>query len=211
MAERLQGVYSGRERAVRGTRGGVPFEVRFALRGTGYERTLRDRRWTEIDVSVPRGYAIALYVRRYEWLDPHEIRRDAMIDIELGDPAFDRQFLVEAAPAQIVRTVLAAPLRRLLVSHDAATLTTELLGDLTALRLAAPTWLGPDAIVAAVEVLIATSASVRDGYAEVEVAAIAGTGAPYRPQLDGPQIDAQHAALADEVEIVAGLRARRSS
>ena len=59
----LEGTYRRSGRVARGTREGIPTEVRFALRGTGYERTWRDRRWTEIDVQLPNGYALSLYVR----------------------------------------------------------------------------------------------------------------------------------------------------
>jgi len=211
VAEWLKGGYERRGRAARGTWEGVPTEVRFTLRGTGYERTVHERRWTEVDVRVPRGYALSLYVRRHEALDPHEIRRDAMVDVELGDAEFDRQFLVEAAPAQIVRMVLDAPVRRWLTDHDGATLTTEQLGGLPILRLSAPTWLAPGAIMAAIDALAGISAAVRDAYAALETAALRGVGSPYRPQFDNAQFDAQHSALADEVAFVAGLRARRSS
>ena len=37
-----------------------------------------------------------------------------MVDVVLGDPAFDGDFLVEAAPAVVVKQLLDAPTRRFL-------------------------------------------------------------------------------------------------
>jgi len=210
VAEWLQGVHDRRRRVVRGAWQGVPAEVRLTLcGGTGYERTARERRWTEIDVKLPRGYALSLYVRRHDWMDPHYIERAAMVDLEIGDAEFDRQFLVEAAPAAIVRMILDAPARRWLADHDGAMLTTEQLDGVPVLRGSAPTWLGRDPITAAIETLVGVSAAVRDAYAALEAAALCHVGAPYRPHLDGAQ-PAERSALADEVELVAGLRTNRS-
>jgi hypothetical protein len=209
IANWLQGTYSRRERTARGTREGIATEVRLALRGTGYERTSYDRQWTEIDVHVPKGYALSLLVRRNQWTDPSHIARAAMMDLELGDAAFDREFLVEAAPAQIARMLLGTSVRRLLASYDAAALTTEALRGRPVVRLSVRTWLGHDAIAAAVDVLITVSAGLRDAYASIDASGLRAAGSPYRPQLDDAQVDAQRSALADEVAFVAGLRDKR--
>lgn len=205
----LAGTYHRSDRVARGTRAGIPIEVRFALRGTGYERTSYDRRWTEIEVQLPHGYALSLYVRRHEWTDPLLIERGAMVDIELGDPAFDRAFLVEAGPARIARIVLDSSVRRVLVSHDAAALTTESLDGRPVLRLSVRTWLSHDAIAGAIDVLVGVSAGLRDAYAAIEAAALRDSGSPYRPELDDAQVDAQRSALADEVASVARIRSTR--
>jgi len=205
----LGGAHDRGGRSARGAREGIPTEVRFALRGTGYERTSHDRRWTEVDVQLPKGYALSLFVRRHEWTDPHQIAREAMVDLELGDAAFDRAFLVEAAPAQIARTVLDASIRRLLASYDAASLTTEALEDRPVVRLTVRTWLNADAITAAIDALVSLSAGLRDAYAALDAAALRDAGSPYRPALDDAEVDAQRSELASEVEHIAGLRRKR--
>jgi len=209
IARWLDGTHSRYDRVAHGKRRGVPAAVRFALRGTGYERSSSDRRWTEVDVQLPPGYALSLYVRRHEWTDQHQIERRRMLDIELGDPDFDRQFLIEAAPAQIVRSLLDPSIRRLLASYAAVSLTTELMDGRSVLRLAVTPWLNHDAITAAVDALVDFGGGLRDAHAALEAAALCNSGSPYRPRLDGAQIDAQRAALADEVALVAGLRVNR--
>lgn len=206
----LQGTHERSARVARGARAGIAVEVRFVLRGTGYERTARDRRWTEIDVQLPRGYALSLLVRRHEWMDEHQIERAAMVDLQLGDAEFDRQFLVEAAPAEVARTLLDGAVRSLLASHDAAALATEMVGDRPVLRLSVPTWVEVEVITAAIEVLVVLSAGLRDAYAAIDARALNhGGGSPYRPALDDAQVTSQRDTLAEEVAFVAGLRERR--
>ena len=76
-----------------------------------------------------------------------------MVDVEIGDPAFDRAFLVEAAPAQIARILLDSSVRRLLASHHAVSLTTESPGGRSVVRLSVRTWLSHDALASAIDVL----------------------------------------------------------
>lgn len=209
VAHWMGGTYHRGERIARGTRDGIPAAVSFTLRGTGYERTSRDRRWTEIDVAIPPGYPLSLHVRRHDWTDQHLIETSAMVDVLVGDPAFDRAFLIEAAPAQIARRLLSTPVRQLLASYDAAVLTTETLDERPVLHLAAPTWLPEQRITAAVSTLVSVSLEVRTVYATIDAAALRGSGSPYRPQLDDAQVDAQRANLADEVAHIDALRAKR--
>ena len=132
-----------------------------------------------------------------------------MVDVEIGDPAFDRAFLVEAAPAQIARILLDSSVRRLLASHHAVSLTTESSGGRSVVRLSVRTWLSHDALASAIDVLVGLSTRVRDVYAAVDASALRDAGSPYRPQLDDGQVDAQRAALASEVAAVARLRSLR--
>ena len=205
----LGGTLDRRDRVARGLREGILTAVRFAVRGTGYERTSYERRWTEIDVRTPSGYPLSLYVRRHEWTDLHQIERSAMVDVQIGDPAFDRAFLIEVAPARIARMLLVPSVRRVLTSCDAAVLTTEQPDGIPVLRLSVPTWLDNDAIAVAVDALVAVSKTLRDAYAGLEATALRETGSPYRPQLDDVQVDAQRSELAREVALVEALRAKR--
>jgi hypothetical protein len=209
VAHWLGGTYHRGERIARGMRDGVPTSVRFTLRGTGYERTSHDRRWTEIDVAIPPGYPLSLHVRRHDWTDQHLIESSAMVDVLIGDPDLDRAFLIEAAPARIARRLLSTPARHLLASYDAAVLTTETFEDRPVLHLAAPTWLPEHRITAAIETLVGISLEVRSAYATIDAAALRGSGSPYRPQLDDAQVDAQRSNLADEVAHIDALRAKR--
>jgi hypothetical protein len=188
---------------------GAPTRVRFATRGHG---TNDDAvRWTEIDVELPR-YPLALYLRRHGWLDALQVARGAMVDLTLGDAAFDAAFLVEAAPADVARKLLDAKARAALASYDCVELTTEQAAAGPVLRLAIRGWLEDgDAALAAAQLAVTMVRRVRQAYAEVEdEAPLAAVGAPFRPALDdGP---ARRAAADREAEVarLAGLRAART-
>ena len=116
----------------RGTLDGAALEFRYTARGRGKYAVP----WTEIDVAWPAAYPLELYVRRQRWSDKREIDRGAMVDVTLGDRAFDQQFLIEAAPAEIARALLDAPMRRVLAAHVRVELTTERVADRPVVRLA---------------------------------------------------------------------------
>jgi hypothetical protein len=105
--------------------------------------------------------------------------------------------------------MLGNSVRRLLASCDAVALTTESPHGRPVLRLSVRTWLGHDAIAAAIDVLVTVSAGLRDAYASIDATGLRAAGSPYRPQLDDAQVDALRSALADEVAFVARVRDKR--
>lgn len=187
---------------------GVPIVVRFGTRGSGSDT----QPWTEIDVEVPRAYPLAIYIRRHAWLDQGRIERGDMIDVQLGDPEFDRAFLVEAAPEDVVRALLDATTRSFLSAHDRAELETIVEGELRYLRFAVPGWLEDlAAVTPAIHQVARIGARVRTAYADVDRPAPAQAGgSPYRSELaDQPARDAS-AARAAEVAALEAIRAARA-
>ena len=187
---------------------GVAIVVRFGTRGSGSDT----QPWTEIDVEVPRSYPLAIYLRRHAWLDKGRIERGDMIDVQLGDPAFDGAFLVEAAPEDVARALLDASARSFLSAHGRPELETVAEGELRYLRFAVPGWLEDMATMAtAIDQVARIGARVRTAYADVERASPAQVGgSPYRPELvEQPARDAS-AARAAEVAALEALRATRA-
>jgi hypothetical protein len=196
---------------VMGARQGIGFALRFTTRGSGSSSVS----WTEVDVDMPRNYPLSINVRRHGWLDRGRIERGDMIDVQLGDPAFDDAFLVECAPADVARILFDEPARRFIAHYDPIELTTEPVGDRRILRLAVRGWLEEtSSAVQAVDGATRIGARVREAYAAAETAVPAReAGSPYRPIVDDqPVRDAAQARLHEvaEVERVKALREARS-
>jgi hypothetical protein len=60
---------------------------------------------------APGGPAFVMELRPQTMREQGNIARGDAIDVELGDPGFDRAFVVEAAPSAIVRAVLGETVR----------------------------------------------------------------------------------------------------
>ena len=175
---------------------GVAVTFRFASRGSGSDA----QRWTEIEADLPASYPLAIHVRRREPSDGPRIARGALIDVALGDPAFDDDFLVEAAPADVVRMVLDARVRRMLAAHEHVALDTVSQDARRLLRLTIRGWIDDAAdAIAALDRVARISARVRDSYALLDSAVPARMdGAPYRPlPSDQPARDAFEARAAE--------------
>jgi len=87
--------------STRGHLYGVPVELRLTSRGSGSSSTS----WTEVDaylsVADTRDLTIEL---RPETRRERNLRSSALVhDIEIGDAAFDEAFVLEAAPAEVMR------------------------------------------------------------------------------------------------------------
>lgn len=167
--------------------------------------------WTEIDVVVPAAYPLAIHVRRQRWLDRRASARGAVIDLQLGDAAFDDAFVVEAAPEDVAHILLDAPVRSFLMAQQRVELDTLVVGERKVLRLAIHDWIDDVAsATAAIDFVAAIGARVRDAYAAVDrEVPVAMGGSPYRPQPDDrPARDASAARLA-EVAALEATRVRR--
>lgn len=82
-------------------------------------------RSTEIGAEIPAGYPLAIYIRRQGSQDRAEIDRGELVDIEIGNAAFDARFLVEAAPAAAIKKLLDAEAVRYLMALPDLTLRTQ--------------------------------------------------------------------------------------
>jgi len=88
-----------------GRRDGLVTAIRFVARDDTGSTSVP---WTYVEVELPAAHPLSIHVRRHALGDRRSIRRGDMVDIELGDPEFDRTFLVEAAPSEVVADILDA-------------------------------------------------------------------------------------------------------
>jgi hypothetical protein len=187
---------------------GAAAELRYVTRGSGSG----EERWTEIDVDLPQHHPVAINVRRHGWLDRSRIKRAEMVDLELGDPAFDQAFLVEAAPSDVVRALLDQPVRNLLSRYQHVELTDVVVDNRHVLRFAVLGWmLEVDAARAALGLIVGIARQLRDTYAAADQAIEApATGAPYRSEIDERGRREAQRARAVQVAEVDRLRATRA-
>jgi hypothetical protein len=194
-----------------GTKLGPKVTLEFATRGAGSSA----ESWTHIHVDIPPRYPLALHVRRHGRADHKAVARGEMVDVLVGDAAFDTAFLIEAAPADVVRVLLDAEIRSLLSAHQEIDLDTVERGDGTrALVLGMRGWLEDLASFAApIQVMARLGGRVRDAYAAADAEVERGTAAgdPYRPVTDDEPARKAQAQREAEVSKVKGLRADRDA
>jgi hypothetical protein len=188
---------------------GVVVTYRFETRGSGSSA----ERWTEVDAQIPHAYPLELHVRRHGRRDRRLIAWGEMIDVEVGDPAFDPMFLVEAAPSDVVRILLDAEARAFLASRSSSELDTLQREDGTrALRLATSGWTEDVAAATTQLRAVARLASrIRDAF-EIADHAHAPTdrGSPYRPALDDSPAREAAATRAKEIDDLRAVQRRRA-
>src|ERR1700733_8274422 len=205
LAKYLQGTHDGSHAA--GSGRGLPITYRYETRGSGSS----SESWTEIDATIPAAYPLAIHVRRHAWRDRAHIEAQAMVDVEVGDPEFDRAFLIEAARADVVKILLDADARRLLSAHHNVELDTISIVDRRILRFAVRGWIEDVAIAtAAIDGVARLGAHIRDAFAAADAAtpAVDG-GSPYRPMLDdAPSRDAAVARSEEGAKVEAVRSAR---
>jgi hypothetical protein len=206
IARELAGARDGN--SALGMLNGTPVSYLFASRGT----SSNSEAWTEIDVAIPRSYPLAIHIRRHVRGDLDKIASGDMIDVQVGDPVFDPLFLVEAAPADVVRILLDPELRGYLASHGQVELDT-LTDDSGAsiLRLAMRGWYEelPDAM-AAITAVVRAASRIREAFAHAEQAVQAvDSGSPYRPAIDDTPARDAAAGRARELEHLRDVRTRR--
>jgi hypothetical protein len=68
--------------------------------------------WTEVSVPSPPGLRLLLDLRPASARDEKEVKLDLAVDLRLGDPEFDAEYIVEGAPERIVRAILDEGVRR---------------------------------------------------------------------------------------------------
>lgn len=167
--------------------------------------------WTELEVALPAGYPLELFLRRHhDWRDRTRGERREELDVELGDPAFDVPFLVEAAPLEIARILLDVEARTFLAGSLDFELSTQVARG-PVLRFAVPGWLEdlPAARHTALQ-LIRIATGVRAAYARAEREGLAVRGgSPFRSEPDAQLIHEVAAARRSEVLLLRLCRRRR--
>lgn len=165
--------------------------------------------WTEVIVELPKHYPLELHLRRQLPRDRKRIDHGELIDVEVGDPAFDPQFLVEAAPADVTRVLLDPEVRGYLLSHGQVRVDTTTLDGRSVLQLAIPDWRDDLAeALAAIDATVRIAERVRDAFAAVDAPPVA-TGSPFRTELDDQDARAAERARDEEIAALRALRARR--
>ncbi len=171
----------------------------------------RPPRWTEIDVELPRRYPLFLNIRRHSSRDKGANARGSMVDLEIGDAMFDDAFLVEAAPADVVRRLLTPQMRRFLESFRNVELTTPPERE-GIVRLALGGWTYKlDELDEALDVAVGLASGLRQAFidAEAETPAVLGRGSPFREELDDAPARDAHARREAEVARLSWLRSAR--
>ena len=212
LAKQLGGTST--EYSVGGEVAGTEVKLHYETRGAGKSKTY----WTEVDAEFPDKYPLAFFMQKHGWGDAGKIARGDMVDVIVGDAAFDRAFRVEAAPADVARVLLHDRARGYLLQlaeklwFEITTVRTP--GAKPQLRLAIRSWIvEPGDAMAAIEAIASIASRVRDAYSAVEVAAEhTEESSPYRPMLDDTRArNAADARLAEvrKVETIITERAAR--
>lgn len=186
---------------------GSSLGVRATLR---LERRSRDDKqpWTEVSAELPAKLPFVMALRSQGWVARRRIARGTLVDVIVGDATFDAAYVIEAAPADVVRALLTPARRAALAGFREIELCTEP-GPTPRLRLRVPALLDDlQSARPALALVVDLATGVRDAYAQVEAAAERPlVGAPFRQHEDDRA--AQEAARQREAE-VRHLQAKRA-
>jgi hypothetical protein len=173
---------------------GAPCTFRFVTRTL----VIVSERWTEIEVKLPAHHPLVLRLRNRQPDDHERIARGELVHVELADPAFTAAFLLEAAPADVIRHLFAPGVRAYLLEHRDVELATEI-AEGPVLKLCLRGWLEALADArAAIELVVDLAIGVREAYARVEEEAPVA-GAPFRPEPDARLVRRAAERRAEEV------------
>lgn len=213
IAAELAGTLVDSNRAV-GRYDGVAVTYELTERGSGSSRVS----WTMVEVELPRSYPLTLSVRRHALFDGGKIARGTMIDVEVGDDAFDTAYLVEAAPADVVTRLLDARLRSFLLEQQQAELKTVQDGARRQLQLHVMGWTDtPEAGMPLIAETVRLAKRVRESFGAVMTAApVSAIDAPYRSEpraANEPAIDkrVREVAHVDDLQRARAARDLRVS
>jgi hypothetical protein len=168
-----------------------------------------NRRTTHFVVDLPAMYPLALLVRPHARGDDGKIARGEMVDVRIGDLAFDDDFLVEAAPADVAKLLLDGPTRAWLTTLDQPELSK--VADAPRLQLVVRDWITiPAKAEAHVRELVGLATRVREAYATADAAIpLERAGAPFRETVDDDARQRAAKMRTDEVAHVARVQASR--
>lgn len=188
-------------------RDGVKVKLAYETRGSGST----SQAWTEVSVDIPASYPLTLYVRRHSLLDGTKIATGKMVDVLVGDQAFDDAYLVEAAPTDVVRELIDHRARAYLMGASHMELVTERRGDTATLKLSIRRWEEDfPAAQILVDEAIRLARRVRDVYAKIASPPPAVVeGSPFRPHQRAVAADEAN-AREHEVERVRVLQPKRA-
>lgn len=206
LAAAFGGVPDPKRSLVVAKRRDLAMTYKFADRGAGSSH----EPWTECDVEIPARYPLTMRIVRGK-PSKRDLQEGLVIDVEIGSTRFDDDFIVEAAPVDVIRQLIDHEARQLLQSHGKPELTTEKVDDSAMLRLAIPGWEeNPDKALALADGVARIASRIRDAYAAAEAAVEKPeVGSPYRAEVDlQPARDAQD-TREKEIAAVQEVAARR--
>jgi hypothetical protein len=208
MAEHLGGQHDSRGMAW-GSKLGPKVTYELTTRGAGSSAEY----WTHIHVEVPAAYPLALHVRRQTGRDHRVIERGEMVDVVIGDPPFDEAFLIEAAPADVVRVLLDSRIRNVLDAHKNVDLDTVTRDGARCISLGIQGWLEDlERVREPISAMAQLGGRVRDAFAQADAnIETAPVGDPYRPIISDEPARAAQASREAEVEKVTAVRATREA
>ncbi|MCB9559686.1 MAG: hypothetical protein H6708_04700 [Kofleriaceae bacterium] len=203
LASRMDGVVT--RDGVTGSIDGIPCSL--VLRYADEEPPASHR--VSVRCPLPARLRVTLQLQRHEPGDHRERAAGRLTDVAVGDDAFDARFLVEGAPADVIRRALTPELRGFLMAQRAPLITTTpgrltlevdaALGDLEAHAEAAR-------VTARLVAGLQTAAEAIDASV-----AMAYGGDPFRGMPDDAPVRAARAARVAEVTRIDRQRADRAA
>jgi hypothetical protein len=205
IARDLDGMTQGS--SVVGRRHGVDVLLSLTTRGD----SSNTQPWTEVRADLPAKYPLELHVVHQDQGHERDVRDGMMVDITVGNAAFDAAFVIEAAPTDVVRQLLDTDTQQQLVNLFAlgrhCKLETVREGERVLLALHVPEWLDTLALaMPAIELVTGLASRVRDAYTPREDAV---RGGPFRAEPDGAAERADAAERTADVAHTLEVRRRR--
>jgi hypothetical protein len=163
--------------------------------------------WTEVSADLPKHYPLRMRIERGR-VKPGQ----PVIDIELGTPVFDEFFIVEAAPADVVRQWIDEKARQFLMAQPGLIELTAWTGQVQFATIGS-IYDSAKALELA-DFVAGLAARLREAYAAADRALPAAeTGSPYREEGGAPTVDiqARRQQEIDQVHMVSNLRSDRES
>ena len=183
-------------------------DVRFSFVTRGAGST--SEAWTEVEVDVPHE-PLVLGVRRQSEREEKLVTEGLAVDVEIGDEAIDRKYVIEGAPAAVVRRLFTEAVRTLLGAVDPDEVETKPFGLVVARR----GWKEEQASIQAfVDLAVELAESVGPAFAETAKAEAPQPTSAYRGEQASAEDKERWQAARREAEErqaaeVAGLEATR--
>ncbi len=192
--------------SVRGVWQELPVSVQLVMRSNGsYSET-----FTVLEAELgTAARSVLLRLRPATAAEVGQVRRGDLADVLLGDPGFDAAYVVEGAPAEAVRLLLDAELRRAIVALGECDLRVPSPDSEARVQLVVRGWHArdPAPLSRALDVLARLAARTGALPAELERAVpLDQVGAPYR---GAPDDATRKAARATRERELADLMAQR--
>jgi len=199
---RLEGATVDHEaRSATGRVGGHPVTIRY----TSTRTSKTTHSMTEVEVGTART-PLQLELGPTRKGSAAAVRDGLLVDVSTGDRSFDDRFLVQGAPADVVRALLDAELRASLLGRGTLTLSTRAGGRCVVVVPGRP---AEADLLALVDLAALLGRRVATAYPEADRAALDQRGGPYRGEPDARSAPALNSARAADLARLADVNQRR--